>query len=232
MDTKNQQNNFNNPIVIVLILALLGLGGYVLFSKNSDIGVENQITDSSVVSQTQETQVAPTTPANNIKPTSEPSQLSVKQKECADLFNAFKLKALDAASTQQAAGNNYFSVSGSDFVIGYSPRLGSCIGGYTFKLLSSGTGTASISYFIVDPKTISLLKNWPEYNSIMMTYENYRKTLNDITNGQISINNVDPREDQTPGLMFCNVSYYKCPVGDKPMCNSNNPSSTGWCASQ
>lgn len=36
MDTKNQQNNFNNPVVIILVLALVGLGGYVLFSKNSN----------------------------------------------------------------------------------------------------------------------------------------------------------------------------------------------------
>lgn len=36
MDTKNQQSNFNNPVVIILVLALLGLGGYVLFSKNSN----------------------------------------------------------------------------------------------------------------------------------------------------------------------------------------------------
>lgn len=224
MDTKNQQNNFNNPIVIVLVLALIGLGGYVLFSKNSTNDVENKITDSSSVPQTQTN--------NTVNQKAEPSQLTVKQKECADLFNAFKLKALDDASTQQTGSKNYFSISDSDFVIGYSPRLDNCIGGYTLKLLSSGSGTASISYVIVDPKTDLMIKNWPEYNSIMMTYENYRKTLNEITNGQISVNNVDPKEDNTPGLMFCNTSYFKCSVGDKPMCNSNNPSITGWCASQ
>ena len=201
MDTKSKQNIFSNPVVIVLVLALVGLGGYMLFSKNSNNNsVENQITQ--------------------------------KQKECAALFNAFKLKVLDDASTQQTVSKNYFSISDSDFVVGYSPRLDNCVGGYTLKLLSSGSGTATVSYVIVDPKTDLMIKNWPEYNSIMMTYANYRKTLDDITNGQISVNDIDPKEDNTPGLMFCNVSYFKCSIGDRPMCNSNNPSSTGWCASQ
>lgn len=35
MDTKNQQNNFNNPVVVILLIALLGLGGYFIFTKNS-----------------------------------------------------------------------------------------------------------------------------------------------------------------------------------------------------
>lgn len=51
METKNQQNNFNNPIVIVLVLALIGLGGYVLFSKNSS---NNQtLTTASTQTETQ-----------------------------------------------------------------------------------------------------------------------------------------------------------------------------------
>ena len=36
MDTNNRPNHFNNPVVIILALALIGLGGYFLFSKNSD----------------------------------------------------------------------------------------------------------------------------------------------------------------------------------------------------
>ncbi|MCX6715637.1 MAG: hypothetical protein NT077_01310 [Candidatus Taylorbacteria bacterium] len=35
METKNQQNSFNNPVAIIIFIALLGLGGYFLFSKNS-----------------------------------------------------------------------------------------------------------------------------------------------------------------------------------------------------
>lgn len=38
MDTNNQQNHFNNPVVIILFLALVGLGGYLLFSKSSNNG--------------------------------------------------------------------------------------------------------------------------------------------------------------------------------------------------
>lgn len=33
---ENKQNHFNNPVVIILIVALLGLGGYVLFSNKSE----------------------------------------------------------------------------------------------------------------------------------------------------------------------------------------------------
>ncbi len=33
MESENQQNHFNNPVVIILLIALLGLGGYVLFSQ-------------------------------------------------------------------------------------------------------------------------------------------------------------------------------------------------------
>jgi len=36
MDKINQQNSFNNPVIIILTLALIGLGGYVLFSKNQN----------------------------------------------------------------------------------------------------------------------------------------------------------------------------------------------------
>lgn len=51
MDKNNQQNNFNNPIVIVLVLALIGLGGYVLFFKNSS---NNQtLTTASTQTETQ-----------------------------------------------------------------------------------------------------------------------------------------------------------------------------------
>ena len=197
MDIKNQQNNFNNPVVIILVLALFGLGSYVLFNDKS-------------------------------KP--EPNQITAKQKECAGLFDAFKSKVLNEASTDQSESKNYLSISASDFVVGYSPRLDTCIGGFTYKLLSSGSGESTVSYLIVDPKTNSMLKNWPEYQSGKMTYENYRKKLDDITNGQISVNNIEPREDQTPGLMFCNTGYFKCPIGDKPTCDSN--SGGGWCASQ
>jgi S1-C subfamily serine protease len=34
MDTKNKQNHFNNPIVIILTLVLVGISGYFLFNKN------------------------------------------------------------------------------------------------------------------------------------------------------------------------------------------------------
>ena len=44
MDTKNQQNILNSPVVIILVLALIGLGGYVLFSKNSNVSTTEDTT--------------------------------------------------------------------------------------------------------------------------------------------------------------------------------------------
>ncbi|MHB8913805.1 MAG: S1 family peptidase [Minisyncoccota bacterium] len=35
MEKDNQQNHFNNPVVVILLIALVGLGGYFLLTKNS-----------------------------------------------------------------------------------------------------------------------------------------------------------------------------------------------------
>ena len=47
METKNQQNHFNNPVVIILLVALVGFGGYFLFSKNQNTPEVKQDTDTS-----------------------------------------------------------------------------------------------------------------------------------------------------------------------------------------
>ena len=44
MEEKNQQNHLNNPVVVILVLALVGLGGYFLFSKNSNT-LPNQVSE-------------------------------------------------------------------------------------------------------------------------------------------------------------------------------------------
>ena len=72
MDTKNQQNNFNNPVVIILLLALIGLGGYFIFSRNSSNDVENKITDSSNIPTTQDIVTNTQIPAVEPKPKSVP----------------------------------------------------------------------------------------------------------------------------------------------------------------
>ncbi len=45
MDLKNQQNYFNNPVVIILLVVIIGLVGYLIFSKSqsSNPNTENQI---------------------------------------------------------------------------------------------------------------------------------------------------------------------------------------------
>lgn len=49
METKNQQNNFSNPVVVILALALVGLGGYMFFSKNLNNDSEKKITETRVI---------------------------------------------------------------------------------------------------------------------------------------------------------------------------------------
>lgn len=74
MDTKNQQNNFNNPIVIILVLALVGLGGYVLFSKSSSNNLENKTSETVPVEQVLNTNTQPTnTPQPKVVKTQTPS---------------------------------------------------------------------------------------------------------------------------------------------------------------
>ncbi len=36
MEKDNQKNHFDNPVVVLLVIAVLGLGGYVLFSNKSE----------------------------------------------------------------------------------------------------------------------------------------------------------------------------------------------------
>lgn len=74
MDTKNQQSNFNNPIVIILFLALVGLGGYLLFSKNSTSNLEDKASDTVPVEQVSNTNTQPT---NITQPTTNTTQPKV-----------------------------------------------------------------------------------------------------------------------------------------------------------
>ena len=60
MDKNNQQNSFNNPVVIILVLALVGLGGYVLFSKNSTNDLENKTSEIVSVEQVSNTNIPQT----------------------------------------------------------------------------------------------------------------------------------------------------------------------------
>ena len=56
---KINKNHFNNPIVVILVLTLIGLGGYVLFSKSSDNNSPNPATTSIQLPQT-DNQTIPT----------------------------------------------------------------------------------------------------------------------------------------------------------------------------
>ncbi len=65
MDTKNQNNYFNNPVVIILLFVLIGLGVYVIFLKNSNNnGVENKIFETQSIEKVSDIN---TQPANIFK---------------------------------------------------------------------------------------------------------------------------------------------------------------------
>ncbi len=87
MDTKNQQNDFSNPVVIILVLALIGLGGYTFFSKNSNNGESqnNTIPEKSTeniqntnLNTEAQTTIKPSTPEATVKnETPKPTQANV-----------------------------------------------------------------------------------------------------------------------------------------------------------
>ena len=198
METKNQQNNFNNPVVIILVLALIGLGGYVIFSKNSSNNVENKITDSLSVPQTQETQIVPTQPANTVKPKAEPSQLTAKQTECKNFLLPFTLLAMNDLEKAQANARlndpqgTVSYMKSKDPVIGYSPSLGKCVGGYYIDNYSITNNYESLHSWVgvvvslsSDWKSEEVIASYNDNSNIMGLAKQYEGKLYELTNGEI-----------------------------------------------
>lgn len=52
MEKNNQQNHFNNPVVVILLVALIGVGGYLFFSKSSNNSNSNNSNSKDQTSQT------------------------------------------------------------------------------------------------------------------------------------------------------------------------------------
>lgn len=200
MDTKNQQNNFNNPIVIILLLALIGLGGYVIFSKNSNSNLENKTTDSSNVPQTQETPITPTQPQPTtvVNQKTEPSQLTAKQKECANFLLPFTLLVMNDLEKAQANARlndpqgTVSYMESKDAVLGYSPSLGKCVGGYyidnysitnNYKSLHSWVGV--IVSLSSDWKSEEVITSYNNNSNITDLAKQYEGKLYELTGGQI-----------------------------------------------
>ncbi len=200
METNNKDNHFNNPVVIILLLALIGLGGYVVFSKNSSgSDLENKTADSSGVPQTQETQVAPTQPqpTNTVKQKTEPSPLTVKQAECKNLLLPFTIAAMnDASAAQTNAQRNYppttvVYIKTNSAVLGYSPSLEKCVGGYwldnytvTNNYESSHKWAGVIASISSDLK-LELITSFDDNSNIEGLAKQYEGKLYELTNGEI-----------------------------------------------
>lgn len=195
-------------IIVVIVVALI-IGAYYLGTSNN-----SNLTTNSVATTSSTQTYAP------VKQVSNNDNLEANREKCSNLLTSFKAKVLDKNNELQGNGA-YTSITSSDFVVGYSPSLDSCVGGYTFKQLM-GSGNSYVSYLILDPKTNLGLKDRLSYgNDIPMTYENYRKTLDELTSGQISVNNNSIKEDQTSGLQFCNIGYTKCAYGKQFNCGTS-----------
>lgn len=76
MEKDNQQNHLNNPIAIILLVALIGLGGYVLLSKN----ITNNADQSSQPT-------SPTISDNSKSGNSQQSEIDTLKKEVENLKN-------------------------------------------------------------------------------------------------------------------------------------------------
>jgi hypothetical protein len=133
METKNQQNNFSNPIVIVLILALIGLGGYILFSKNS--------TDN----QSQNNQTLDTTSTQ--LPQKEAQVSSNSSQSCDTIAKKY-------FATWDTNWNSNFETVNLSYQNHYDQSNGSCyvLVSYNFNMKDNSDGSASlkVTYSLTD----------------------------------------------------------------------------------
>lgn len=149
------------------------------------------------------------------------NSLQIKRDNCTNSLNDFKLKVYEDNSYWSS---DYLPLSGKNFIIGYSPDLDICVGGYVIQVTSGLSGHISIAYTIVDAKTNKTLDIWMKTDN---TYDNFITTLSYLTNGQIG---GEMEREHTPDMVYCNNAYHRCSVGDKPICPPNN--GTFWCQTQ
>ena len=143
MDTKNQKNNLNNSIVIILVLALFGLGGYVLFSKNS---TNNQLQNNQSLDTT------------SIQLPQKEAQVSSNSSQSCDIvakkyFDTWKPVASQDLETVNLSYQNH-----------YSQNNGSCyvLVSYNFNMKDNSDGSSSlkITYTFVDVSRRDLNGNY------------------------------------------------------------------------
>lgn len=95
METKNQQSNFNNPIIIILVITLIALGGYVLFSKSSNTS-DNKVSDLSNNPTTESTsnQDTDNTKVTDLQACSQQSDANFKSIITSETKNSADLKEI------------------------------------------------------------------------------------------------------------------------------------------
>ena len=184
---------------------------------NQYVGVFPNETQSSITStggtQIEGTQNKPISSNEVFISNTETDSLQIKRDDCTNSLNDFKLKTYEDNSYWSS---DYLPLSSKNFIIGYSPDLDICVGGYVIQVTSGLSGHISIAYTIVDAKTNKTLDIWMNTDN---TYDNFITTLSYLTNGQIG---GGIEREHTSDMVYCNNAYHRCSVGDKPICPPNN----------
>ena len=108
MESKNQQNQFNNPVIIILFVVVFGLIGYIIFSKNQN---NTQPVQEAVNSQQQTT--------DNSQPTApikQPAQ-SNTTKSTSQIVQEWRKTTALVFCQYGTIGYDYREVSGSGLLV-------------------------------------------------------------------------------------------------------------------
>jgi len=167
MDKNNQQNYFSNPVVIVLVIILVGLGGYLLFSKNSNVS-DNKVSDLSNIPTNQDTNTNTQIPVVEPKPAPQVNQNTGTKKIATpeeSRYCAQQSKALFDYHYNNVTSNGAYPIKGSlTYENHLNAKQGKC-----FMLEMSyiepgalGAGSGKGLYDVYDNKSIA---HWDDIGS-------------------------------------------------------------------
>ena len=195
METNHQQNHFNNPVVIVLFLALIAVGGYFLFSKNSQNDKEQ------IQQQAEAQQKALESAQAKIEKLKQDSE-SAKTKQQ-------QLEQTIKSAPKPATTNSLTSI-----IKGWRPRI-------AYVVCSWGSGSSEIEA----SGSGLLMKNWIATNDHVMRYGGRTPTAcgislpdkDTIYYADISSSNVYGGGVDMAGITIDNQDNYTDTLGSKPV---------------
>ncbi|MES3017414.1 MAG: hypothetical protein V4721_06525 [Bacteroidota bacterium] len=155
MEKNQQQNHFNNPVVIILFIALVGLGGYFLFSKNqNDSQVKPDTSQEQIDNLKKELDALKQNGSTNTKP----STTTAKEKSTAEITKEWSPRIAHIACTNDNINYSLGSGTFTEFVKGSPIILTNAhvvtLNGYVYS--SCGfTLTGNEQVYILDTSSFS-----------------------------------------------------------------------------